>query len=225
MRTVTVKEMKDIDRAAIEEYGIPALILMENAGVAVANCAEAMMPSDCSLALLCGRGNNGGDGFVAARHLINREKETSLFLVGRREEVKGEARINLNILLEMNQPISELRSKKDLVDLKKTLETKTLIIDAIFGIGLQGQVKTPADEIIRILNDSQKPIIAVDVPSGLDADTGEVLGNCVMATKTVTMGLAKKGFFLNEGPRYVGEIVVADIGIPEKLLHSITLSN
>jgi len=246
MKTVTVQQMREIDRKAIEEYGIPSIALMENAGRCVASeAARFFSPGhNGTVTIFCGKGNNGGDGFVAARHLINRGIKVHVCLVGKKEEVhpvrnfvshsgkngisngvKGDALINLNVLLKMNQKIDVLSAQEDLRKAEKKIISSGLLIDAILGTGTRGKIRGFLKELINFLNGANKPssealgldkpVIAVDVPSGLDADTGCVLGSCLRASKTVSFAFAKKGFFLCDGPDYTGEVVVADIGIPE----------
>lgn len=196
--------MQEIDRKAIEEIGIPSIVLMENAGRCVSEMTMDMLGpgSRKRVAIFCGTGNNGGDGFVAARHLTKKDAEVEVYVVGKKARIKGNAKVNLE---RIGLEAREINSPVDLdVD---------LIIDAIFGIGLKGKVKEPAKGIIAGLNKNNAPIISVDVPSGLDADTGEVLGKAIKATKTVTMQFPKKGFCINQGPEHVGEVVAVDIGV------------
>jgi len=236
MKTVTVQQMREIDRKAIEEYGIPSIALMENAGRCVASEAARLFPPgrNGTVTIFCGKGNNGGDGFVAARHLINRGIKVHICLVGKKEEVhpvrnfvsrsgkngisngvKGDALINLDVLLKMNREINVLSAQKDLRKAEKKITSSGLLIDAILGTGTRGKIRGFLKELIDFLNETGKPILSVDVPSGLDADTGCVLGSCLRASKTISFAFAKKGFFLCDGPDYTGEVVVADIGIPE----------
>lgn len=208
VKSVSVREMQEIDRKAIEEIGIPSIVLMENAGRCVSEITMDMLGpgSRKRVAIFCGTGNNGGDGFVVARYLAKKEAEVKVYVVGRKARIKGDAKVNLE---RIGLGTREIDSPVDLdVD---------LVIDAIFGIGLKGKVKQPARGIIAGLNKNNAPIISVDVPSGLDADTGEVLGKAIKATKTVTMQFPKKGFCINQGPEHVGEVVAVDIGIPEEL--------
>ena len=207
MRTVTVQEMQMLDRKAIEELGIPSIVLMENAGKSVSQITLNILGNVPSrkVSLFCGTGKNGGDGFVAARYLTRQGTLVNVYIIGRISDIKEDPAINLNILQKMKVPVNEISSPIDV--------REDLIIDAIFGIGLQGMVREPARSIIKDLNEKIVPIISVDIPSGLNADTGEILGDAVKATKTVTMQFPKKGLYINKGPEYSGEIIVADIGI------------
>ncbi|KPJ68601.1 hypothetical protein AMJ44_06250 [candidate division WOR-1 bacterium DG_54_3] len=209
MRSISVSQAQAFDRYAQEKLGIPSVILMENAGRSVAEEAMQMLRGKGSVAVVCGVGNNGGDGLVAARHLFNAGVKTSIYLIGKASSLKPDPKTNLNILKKMKQNIIQIRLAKDLKGVKKA----DLIIDAIFGIGLSSEVREPYAGIIEYLNRSKKPILCVDVPSGLDADSGKILGKTVKANRTVTFVAAKKGFSKLDGPRVCGKIVVRDIGI------------
>jgi NAD(P)H-hydrate epimerase len=208
MKIVSVGEMQEIDQKAIQEIGIPSLILMENAGRCVADIAMEMLGSARShkkVAIFCGTGNNGGDGFVAARHLFNKGVKVSVYLIGKKSALKDDPKINASILENIGVKIKEISGPVDI--------DGDLIIDAIFGIGLKGEVKELAGSIITSINKKAAPVISVDVPSGLDADTGKVLAVAIKADTTVTMQFPKKGFYLNSGPEYTGRVVVTDIGV------------
>ena len=220
MRYITSQQMKEIDRRTQDVFGIPSLILMENAGGGAA-CVALDMVKDLDskkVICVCGRGNNGGDGFVCARHLINNAVVTEIFLIGGPSKLKADAKINFDILRKMKVKIRFLKSDKNFKLFKEKLKGAELIIDAIFGIGLSGEIKEPYRSIIKVMNKSKKPILAIDVPSGLDATEGKVLGVCVKATKTVTFALPKTGFFRRDGPLYIGELITVDISIPKMLL-------
>lgn len=220
MKHITSQKMQEIDKRAIEEFGIPAILLMENAGYQ-ASCVVLDMLSKKKrkkVVCVCGKGNNGGDGFVCARHLINKGIDTDIFLIGDPSKLKKDAKINYNILKKMGKTIRLLKTKKDFYMLKAKFTKTQLLIDAIFGIGLSGQVKELYRKVIDLMNQSKIPILAIDVPSGLDATEGDVLGVCIRASKTVSFALPKTGFFKNQGPLHVGELITVDISIPNKLL-------
>ena len=209
---VSVKEMQELDRRAIEGKGIPSMLLMENAGRCVSEAALEMLRANSSgrrVSVFCGTGNNGGDGFVTARYLSEKGVSVKVYVVGNMSHIKGDPAINMGILEKSRIDIKEIISIIDI--------DADLIIDAIFGIGLKGSVRELARSIIEGLNKKHLPIISIDVPSGLDADTGEVSGVAIKARKTVTMQFAKKGFYMNKGPEHTGEVLVVDIGIPEEL--------
>lgn len=211
--------MRRADQTTIKKYGIPALILMENAGRCVAEQALKLLKNKTNRTVLviCGKGNNGGDGFVAARYLYNYGLKVKVAYLGRTNETPPtpEAATNFQIIKNLNIPIV------------KTTPTAFkgigLIIDAIFGIGLTRPIESPIREIIEAINISKTPVLAIDIPSGLDADTGKPLGIAVKANVTVTLGAAKIGFRRKSARPYIGKVVVADIGIPEKVYQEIRI--
>ncbi|MFA5389511.1 MAG: NAD(P)H-hydrate epimerase [Candidatus Omnitrophota bacterium] len=207
MKIVNVKEMRELDRIAIEERGIPSLTLMENAGKAVSEIAigELTKIKNKKVAVFCGTGNNGGDGFTAARHLFNKGIDVDVYLIGQRQNLKNDPKINAEALDKIGVKIHEISVPVPV--------NHGLVIDAIFGIGLKGEIKEPARSIISDLNNKKALVISVDVPSGLDADTGEILGTAVKAGLTVTIQFPKQGFYKNSGPEYTGKIIPVDIGI------------
>ncbi len=216
-RLVTVPEMKQLDRLAVEQWGIPGVVLMENAGRAVADAVEEANDGTAGLAVtvICGRGNNGGDGFVIARHLLNRDARVHCLLLGEVETLKGDARANADILINAGIPIHEV-SKAD--QLAAPLADCELVVDAVFGTGLSDPPRGLAADAIRHINNAGRFVVSVDVPSGVNADTGEADDPAVFADITVTMGLFKTGLALFPGREHAGEIDVADIGIPAQLL-------
>ncbi|MDI6711082.1 MAG: NAD(P)H-hydrate dehydratase [Bacillota bacterium] len=223
MRLVTSAEVRDIDRRATDEYGVPGLILMENAGRQVFAAAAETLGGESRLAgklvvVICGRGNNGGDGFVAARHLLLRGVRVKLFLAADPQTVAGDARVNLEIWERFGQKMYTERDKNFHQALQLTLMQADLVIDALYGTGFKGVLKDRAAKVAEAVNASGRPVIAVDIPSGVDADTGAVRGPAVRAARTVTMGLPKPGLYLYPGAEYTGEITVADISLPPPLL-------
>jgi len=209
MKTITVSQARLLDKRAREVYGISTLMLMENAGRAVAE--EIIKLKKRRIAIFCGKGNNGGDGFVCARHLFAGGIRPDLFLAGRISDVKGEAGLNLDILLRLKHKIFEIDGKN--VDLlKEKICRYDLILDAIFGVGLKGGVKGLFGYLIELINSSVAYIVSVDVPSGLDADTGEVSGACIKADRTVTFIAKKRGMIKGKAPGYCGKIIVKDLG-------------
>ncbi len=220
MKYITSQEMREIDRRTQEDFGISAVVLMENAGRAAFYAAFDMLSKQehKRVICICGKGNNGGDGFVCARHLLNNGVDTDIFLLGEPDGLKGNAKINYDILRKMGKVIKILKTRDDSEFLKSELKEAQLLIDAIFGIGLSAEVKEPYRSVIDLMNQSGKPILALDVPSGLDATDGKVLGACIKAEKTVTFALPKTGFIKNDGPLYIGRLITADISIPKTLL-------
>jgi len=221
---VTAEQMRELDRVATEKYGVPSLLLMENAGKAVANEVLRRIGTHGlrRVIVVAGPGNNGGDGFVAARHLQAALLDVTVFYWGDRASAKGDALTNLELAEKEGIRIDYTRSVKRL---SKAANRSDLIIDALLGTGAKGELKPDYADAVRAVNFSGVPVIAVDIPSGLNADTGQVLGPverfedvgkaAVKAETTVTFGLAKVGLVTWPGAWYAGDIVVADIGIPE----------
>lgn len=223
MNVVTPSEMRELDRLTIGKYKVPALALMENAGRAVADQALTMlggrapgMPS--KVCVLCGPGNNGGDGFVAARLLHEQGTAVSVFLLARAAGLKNEARINWRRAEKSGRKVLEVISAKGLAALVRELATADLVIDAIFGTGFRGAPDKLAADAIAAVNVRGAPVLAVDIPSGVNGETGAAAGAAIRADRTVTMGLAKTGLLFHPGKSLAGDMVVADIGLPQKLL-------
>lgn len=214
---VSALDMQKIDRTAIEDFGVTSISLMENAGKGVADVVLKMLKDKDSkrVAVFCGKGNNGGDGLVAARYLINKDVDVDVYLLAKKEELKNDPVTNLNILKKLTKSIYTMCDLESFERIKKDLKDTGVIIDAIFGTGLASAVKEPYITVIKYLNKLNIPIISVDVPSGLDATEGCALGATIKADKTVTLGLLKKCFQKNEGKRFAGEVSVCDIGIPD----------
>ncbi|MCL1976176.1 MAG: NAD(P)H-hydrate dehydratase, partial [Firmicutes bacterium] len=219
MRLVTAEEMRQADKMAIEGYGIPGMLLMENAGIAVVRQAEEMLigVSGKRIAVFCGGGNNGGDGLVAARHLYNRGCDVSLYFVTDPDIFRGDALSNWQILKNMGITGYWLTEGNRLNVARMALANSDLVIDAIFGTGLNDNVTGVPLAVINVLNESNRPIIACDIPSGLSAETGLPLGAAVKAKVTVTFGFCKQGLALPVSTPYVGRLVVADISLPAQI--------
>ncbi len=215
MKLVTSQQMRDIDHTAIEEYGIAGTVLMENAGRAVADAAEEMVEGFGHVLVVCGRGNNGGDGFVAARHLHNRGISAEVFLLAEAGELSGDAATNCRIAQKMGLPIVE---NPDTEALEAAVDSADIVIDAILGIGISGEVHGAAQSGIETINQSLALVLAVDIPSGVSSDTGAVLGEAVEADRTLTFGLPKIGHYCYPGRDLCGEIEVVDISLPRELL-------
>jgi NAD(P)H-hydrate epimerase len=217
MKCLFASQMRSADAAAIE-MGIPAIVLMENAGRSVfEEIARRWSRKDVDrVIIIAGKGNNGGDGFVAARHLWNAGYDVSVYLIGRTSEVKDHARVNLDIIIAMGLPIRVVLDGTDLEVLRAELNCKKpyLCMDAVFGTGLSKEVKGINRAVIECMNDSSMPVISVDIPSGLNADSGLPLGIAVRASLTVTFGYPKVGLVLANGVPYTGELIVKDISIP-----------
>ncbi|MCQ4925182.1 NAD(P)H-hydrate epimerase [Tissierella carlieri] len=213
MLAISCEEMKAMDFYAIEKIGIPSIVLMENAALRVIDNIDLDRMN--SITLICGVGNNGGDGLAIARHLIINRKNVDLFIVGNLDKGTKDFNINLNILKNMELKFIHITGEKELEILKKSLVKNDLTIDSIFGIGLTRDVEDIYKDVISLINHYSNNILSVDIPSGLDGDTGEILGISVKSNKTITFHLIKKG--LLESKEYTGEIIVEPIGIPEKV--------
>jgi hydroxyethylthiazole kinase-like uncharacterized protein yjeF len=213
MKTVTALEMKQIDRRTIDEAKIPGLQLMERAGQGAARLALDLLgdPQGKTVMLFCGRGNNGGDGFVVARLLAEAGALLVVYLVGKIDEVRGDARENLKRLQKLNIDVAEVGALKDVADPGDA----DLIVDALLGTGLSGPVKGLMADIIGLINRAGPAVLAVDIPSGVDADSGRILGCAVRATGTATMAFPKQGFFFSPARELVGQLSVVDIGVPD----------
>jgi NAD(P)H-hydrate epimerase len=211
MKIASSEEMREIDRRTREEFSLPTLLLMENAGERSAEMALAMLEGE-NVVVVAGKGNNGGDGIACARHLFNLGVKVKIVLLARKEEIKGDAKANLEIAERMGIEILELPD-----DIKSHLQDADLVIDAIFGTGLKGEVGSPYKEAIEAINSAEKPVLSIDIPSGI-GDNGEICGVAVKADRTITFALPKRGLILYPGAYYAGDIYVADIGIPRSLL-------
>lgn len=207
---LSVKAMRRADAGCLSRYGIPTLLLMENAGRIVAEVALRMLGGESGpVGILCGGGNNGGDGLCAARHLHNRGVKVGVFLL--KSNLSRETRAQKNMARRMG---IKMRRKLD----SSFLSRGRLLIDAILGTGTRAPLENDLLKTFERINRLKKPVLAVDIPSGMDADTGQPLGDCIKADVTVALAAPKKGFFAPEGKRHCGKIFVADIGIPRSLL-------
>lgn len=221
-KAVTVSQIQKLDKTAIEKVGIPSIVLMENAGRAVAEEVEKSLRGKRNgvVCIVCGLGNNAGDGFVAARYLIDAGINVKIFLIGEGRQLKHDAAVNYQILKKLRYPISECGGGKSCVfldSLSQYIARADVVVDAIFGVGLNREIGQPFRGVIETINRKAKYVVAVDIPSGLDGTTGAMYGACVRADKTVAFSFAKKGFSKNYGPQHVGKVVIADIGIPARL--------
>ena len=209
-------QVRAFDAWAINEIGIPGVVLMENAG---RSCAELVMrrlaaverPKVC---IVCGTGNNGGDGYVAARHLLNSGFAATVVLCGSRDKVGGDAKTNLDVLERLGGQVVQLNVEADDVadQIARLGSDADMVVDGLFGTGLSGPVKGGYAVLIEAINALGRPVLAIDIPSGLDCDAGEVLGVAVKAAYTVTFAAVKKGFTAPAAGEYTGRIYVAGIG-------------
>lgn len=217
---LTRKEAREIDRCAIEDFGIPGVILMENAALGVVNYL-LKQPLSRQIIICCGKGNNAGDGFAVARHLDILHYLPHIYLFSDPCELKDDAKINYDIIVKSKIPITIVDAANKIDALNTINNFSGWIIDALFGTGLNGNVQSPYYEAIQYINNSNAIILSIDIPSGLDCDTGEVLGVSVIAKHTVTFVAYKKGFLNPQAKKYLGNISIVDIGIPQILLNDI----
>jgi NAD(P)H-hydrate epimerase len=217
MRLVTAKEMQTIDRHAIEKVGIDSMVLMENAGIKSLLALEKALNGikDKKITVVCGKGNNGGDGLVIARHLFNNRVPVNVFVVSSPEKLSVDARKNLHILEKSGFQPMYLETFAELQKLRVALEFSDVVIDALFGTGFSGKIEGLNADVITVINECRAFKVAIDVPSGLDATTGKVAEPTVSANLTITLGTPKLGLYLYPGLVAAGEIWVADLGIPQ----------
>lgn len=214
MKICYAEQMRTIDRLASESGAIPSIVLMENAAISCVN--EILKTNPKSAAVFCGKGNNGGDGFAIARHLHNSGIKTTVFLVCG-DEFCADALINFNIIERMDIETEQIYDSSVLDFL---IPSYDIVIDAIFGTGIHGQIEGIPLETIEKINKYSKYTLAVDVPSGMDSDTGEICGGCVRADITVTFAAYKMGMFLFPAADYTGEIKLYGISVPDHILQS-----
>jgi NAD(P)H-hydrate epimerase len=212
---LTRVQVREVDRLAIEEFHIPGIVLMENASRAVADEALSLMVDFRvrKALILCGGGNNGGDGLAVARHLHNHGAEVAVALTVDPARYSGDALVNWEIVRAMRIPVGSADP-----DVLRTFDDG-LIIDAIFGTGLAEPPRDPFPSFVQAIADSEQPVLAVDLPSGLDCDTGQPLGpTAVVADRTVTFVAPKTGFANPAAAQYLGQVIVGDIGSPRELI-------
>lgn len=223
MRVLSAAQMQEADRQTIEEVGIPSMVLMENAGRAV---VQHLTQRFRALAfehtvILCGRGNNGGDGFVVARVLASRDHDVSVFLIGRAVQVRGDARRNMDILSRLEIPVVEIASEDDWEQHAAGIAQADVIVDALFGTGLKEPLSGLYARVVKDVNAMAAAVVSVDVPSGLSCDTHQVFGEAIKAELTIALGAPKLPLVLPPAERLCGDLVTADIGIPLEIVEEI----
>jgi NAD(P)H-hydrate epimerase len=223
MRVLNTQQMREADRRTIDEIGIPSIVLMENAGrqaVAAMEAAFEDLPAT-HVGVVCGRGNNGGDGFVVARTLVQRGIETSVFLLGSVADVRGDARGNLEVLGRIGLTVVEITNAQEWELHFSEISQCELIVDAILGTGFHGQLSGLLETVVADLNGLGVPIVAIDLPTGVSADTPDVEGEAIEASMTVTLGAPKIPLVLPPADSHSGDLVIADIGIPIPVLDEV----
>lgn len=220
MRALSRAEIRDVDRRAMDEFGMPGLLLMENAGKGCAELLVRLMGGPVgsrSVAICCGKGNNGGDGLVMARHLDNAGAAVTVLLFAAPDEIRGDAAVNLRIVQSSGIPLRVLPDP-DPTEVASALAGADWAVDALLGTGTAGAVREPYGRVIAPLNASGRPVFAVDLPSGLDCDSGEPCGTCVRAQHTGTLVARKRGFDNPASHAWTGAVHVIEIGVPRRLL-------
>lgn len=222
LRAVTAAQMRRLDRLAQKRFGIPELVLMEHAGAAVAREVRRILSRlegrGGVVLVLAGGGSNGGDGLVAARHLDNAAVAVKVGLLARPERVQGAAGVNLDILRRLKVPVTPIEGIAQWRRWAGRQRKVRLLVDALLGTGVSGQIREPIRSAIAWINQLEVPVVSVDLPSGLSSDSGKPCGVAVRATVTVTCGLPKVGLLKAEGKRLSGRVRVADLSLPRVLL-------
>ncbi len=217
MKVLDNQQMRLLDKITTEEYKIPGLILMENAGMNTTTEVMKALNEDYrkKVIIICGTGNNGGDGFAVARHLYNKDVHVKVYIVGDENIIKNDAKVNFEAIKAMRVSLGFLKDENDMIDFNLDLMKSDIVVDAIFGTGLNTTVKGIANEVIRVVNKVKRKIISVDIPSGISGDTGKILGIAIRATKTVAYQLPKIGNLTAPAIEYNGELLICPIGIPQ----------
>jgi hydroxyethylthiazole kinase-like uncharacterized protein yjeF len=223
MILVTAAEMQEMDRLTIESHGISGLELMESAGKGAARMVLDQFADHlkAGVGIICGKGNNGGDGFVIARYLADQRVRVTVYLLAKASTVKGDAAVNLKRLEPLNIPIVEIPDEEAFPKNISGLNRHGLLIDAILGTGLSANVRGFFKTVIDYVNQNSAPVFAVDIPSGLNSDTGRPCGTCIHAQATATFALPKIGHFSYPGAEYTGRLKIIDIGIPGAVVEAV----
>jgi NAD(P)H-hydrate epimerase len=218
--TLTREQSRRVDRLAAEQFGLSGLVLMENAGRGVADVLCGLGIAG-PVVICCGKGNNAGDGFVIARHLDLRGHAVRVLLWAEPAELTGDAAVNFQILQKIAVPIEIFGDRHDPDRLAELLADAAWIVDALLGTGARGEPRPPLDAVIDQLNAAAAPKLAVDLPSGLDCDTGLAARHTIRATETCTFVAAKPGFYVPGAEKYVGRLHVLDIGTPRQVIEKV----
>jgi len=213
---------REVDHRAVEDYGMASIVLMENAGRQIADAVDTLSGSNEAV-IACGKGNNAGDGFVVARHLDLRGQPVKVLLFSDPEEFSGDAAANYNVLAQTEVPIVVLNGDDDdfKAKLKQEVDGAAVVVDALLGTGAKGDPRPPLDTVIDFLNEADAVRVAVDIPSGLDCDSGEASKHTFRADHTLTFVALKPGFSSGTAKEYLGDVKVLDIGAPRKLIEAV----
>ena len=223
MYLVTASEMQQMDRQTIESFGIPGRVLMENAGLGATHVLLDQFDNitNKKVGVIVGRGNNGGDDFVIARYLAQKGSNVTVYLFAESARVKGDAAANLKLLMSLDISVIEMPDEKSFLAHKTGMCHQDIWVDALLGTGLKSNVKGYFKKIIEFINDLNKPVFSVDIPSGLNSDTGQVCGACIHAKTTASFAFAKTGHIVFPGVEYTGNLEIIDIGIPDHIVKNI----
>ena len=219
-RSLTRAQVRDVDARAIAEYGLPGIVLMENAGRGAAELVVRLGVAG-RVVICAGKGNNGGDGYVIARHLELQGVAATVLVFCQPGELTGDAAINFRVLEAARLPIVVMGAAPDVAELDRQLAAADWIVDALLGTGTRGAIREPYLSAIAAINRAGRKVLAVDLPSGMDCDTGQPLRACVRADHTATFVARKVGFDAPGAERLTGEVHVIDIGVPKRLLDDI----
>ena len=232
MRPLSQIEIREVDQIAIDQFGVPGVVLMENAGRGCAGIATQTWARG-TVVICCGKGNNGGDGFVIARYLENAGWSVQVRLAFPPSEVQGDAAVFLASVQKSGLDVRTIQAPHDSratdqsavawVEFLHELRSADLVVDALLGTGLIGHVRSPCREIIQAINAADRPVLAVDLPSGMDCNTGKPLETCIRATRTATMVAEKLGFENSASEALTGPVEVVDIGLPRTLVRLLEL--
>jgi ADP-dependent NAD(P)H-hydrate dehydratase / NAD(P)H-hydrate epimerase len=230
VRVVSVEQMRQIEERAIHQYGIPSVLLMENAAWAVVEEIRRFLAqkedvfNGSKAVVLVGKGNNGGDGLAVARNLVFQGMDVSVLLFAKEEELKGDAALNLHLYQGTSGKLFIIEGEKQRLLARFALAQADVIVDALYGIGMRGALPSLIEEYVNEVNNVPAWVVSVDIPSGVEANTGNVYRTAIRAQTTVTFGLPKWGLFLGEGPNYCGQVTVDPISIPETFLKDESIS-
>ena len=221
MKLTTVSEMRLIDKRAIEEIGVPELVLMENAAREIFAALNSLLKGVAGkrICVIAGVGNNGGDAFAAARHIANAGGSPKVFVLGSQDRMSPSAAVNFNVICNMGIQVFQLKEQGDWDKLMAVLRTAEGVLDGLLGTGFHGELKENAKKLIKIVNNSGVPVLSIDVPSGVNADNGQIGSVAIQADVTLTLGAPKWGMMFAPGSVYCGRLLTDGIGIPASLLH------
>jgi len=219
--SVTVEQMRQVDKNAVADYDLQILMMMENASIHIADLAQHMLSGqvkDKKIVVMAHKGNNGGDGLGAARHLINRGANVTVLLSASPADLTGDATKQYRILKNSSCHITEV-TKQNVPVVAPMMKVSDLLIDGLLGYNIVGSPRNPIDILILAANASKIPILSIDIPSGLNGDTGKAYHPAIHANSTVTLALPKKGLLIPEAKKYIGKLWLADLSIPDDLYH------